>query len=394
MKKTYLCFFSMLLLAISCATPKQEIILLNRENVPVPESIGIHIIFPEMSNTSVGTVQIIRDSERMNIQSFEQAVIFSTKLKKNFSIFRLANVDREESGEYAMFLVNTIGDMDIRDFYLENLKSVHDVNFAGYNIAFFTAPTLTLPLIKTIIDVPDIDFIFTDSDSLNLLEYEVIDFDFEEIIPDFDNQTIQTTWEDLNVNISNFVGELRVHPPFTRVEGHFVKATTYASSSRLDEALDRAFELALTEISKHQIQQVISTSVAAEHFLETATVIEAENIVDNLMFSEIKLSLNFHFNIHSFVAQVELKKDLRKNSIEDYIPDIVIQDEDDDYAEMLYIYPPRDDEFLLEINSEQSNMSENEEYEESEIILEHQPTLMLMERTIFRVVEDHDNNSE
>ena len=260
MQKHIIYLFLFVFLLFGCSSQKDKIVLLPRGEVYVADSHGLQIVFPDRSLSSLGVSPILFDRERMELESFEQAVVFATKLKRNYSIFRMANLDRDDSGDFAMFLVNVFESLDLKQFYFERLVSIHQVDFAGYRISFYDYQPQSRPI--------------------NVINLFQLPSDFQ-AIP-------------------------------ARVDGHFIKSSGLASSSSLDFALDRAFEMALTELSKFQLKQVINTSLVAENFIESATVVEAENIVDDVMFSEIKLFLSFHLNLPSYVVFVELKRDTRQ----------------------------------------------------------------------------------
>jgi hypothetical protein len=189
--------------------------------------------------------------------ALEQSAIFATKLDTSFCIFRQASLERsydnQTFGDVVTFSVNVVADIDMLYDYLDFLEIVAQQDFRGYHLLFFNLSG----------SEPDLHITFFDDT-------------IEEVIP------------------------------YTIVRENLVYGVATARSTRMDIALDDAFQYALTEISMYQDLNIRAMERGIEAFSEQAILIYSENVVSNVRFSEIEAYVS---PLGAYTVKVTLVKD-------------------------------------------------------------------------------------
>ena len=227
--------------------------------IPCVSVDGVRLYFPRGTTTYFGITPKMPNQDRMHSFALEQASIFATKLDSSFCIFRLAAIDETfadtESSDYAVFIVNVIAEWDHLYTYLDNLIHIGRYDYKGYDIYFFNFVEKTPCIVVS-----------TESFEIELTE------------------------------------------PFIEVWGNTVTSTATARHRNLDDAVDEAFKLALSEISKYQDMNVKSMHRGIEYYSELATLITSENVVSEVSFSQV----DFLYDIRSHIGVYHVKVSLVK----------------------------------------------------------------------------------
>ena len=220
---------------------------------------GLHIVFADGSRTVLGATPVMNDTEKMESFALDQAVVFASQLHKSFCIYRHASLDRnfddKSVGESAEFLINIVADPILLQKYLKELNLVGSEYFQGYNVFFFN-----------------------------------------------------TNHESPDVSSNSFSEEIAVNVPSIVVNDNTIRSIASASCTKLDEALDTAFKLALSEMSKHQDINVKSMNREITSFQEQARLLNSENLVENVRFSEIKMFFKNVNNLMSYIVEITMEK--------------------------------------------------------------------------------------
>jgi len=219
----------------------------------------MQITFPKGSTTVIGTAPKYIDNDTMQQFALDQAAIFASKIDYSLCIFRFAHLGRDYDDtsydDSATFIVNVVAYVSSLYDYLQFLKVVDERDFNGYKVNFY-----------------------------NLYDVE---------------HTHQITEHNTPITLSE--------PEIVKT-GNTVTGIGTASSSQLDIALDEAFKFALSEISKYQDINIKSMHRSVIEFSEQALLMNAENIVSDVCFSEIHMSHNLTNNLDSFTVKVLLDK--------------------------------------------------------------------------------------
>jgi len=219
----------------------------------------IQITFPRGSTTVIGTAPKLSDKDTMQQFALDQAAVFASKIDYSLCIFRMAHLGRHyddaSHDDSATFIVNVVAYVSLLYDYLQYLKVVDERDFHGYQINF----------------------------------YDLYDTE----------NAYQITENDTPIPLS---GPELIH------NGHYVTGVGIATSAKLDLALDEAFKLALAEISKYQDINIKSMNRGVTDFSEQALLVDAENIVNDVCFSEIHLAFYPSNTLDSYTVKVLLDK--------------------------------------------------------------------------------------
>ena len=220
---------------------------------------GVRLIFPYGATTYFGITPKMPNKERMRNYALEQASIFAVKLDSSFCIFRLATLDETDHDNHrsdsASFLVNVIAEWSDLDNYLNNLILIGHHEYKGYDIYFF-----------------------------NFIEKEPC------------------------ITVSTELFTIEMTEPFIQVFEKTVSSTATAKHRNLDDALDEAFKLALSEISKYQDINVKTMHRGVEYYSELATLITSENVVSDVHFSMVDILYDINSLIGSYLVKIYLVK--------------------------------------------------------------------------------------
>jgi len=219
----------------------------------------MQITFPKGSTVVIGTAPKLSNTDIMDNFALEQASVFASKIDYSLCIFRMAHLGRDyddaSHDDSATFMVNVVAYVSLLYDYLQYLNVIDEKEFYGYKVNFY-----------------------------NLYDIE------------HEHQVIES---DTPISLSR--------PEVIKTENTVTGIGT-ASSSQLDVALDEAFQLALTEISKYQDTNIRSMNRGVTDFSEQALLIDAENIVSEVCFSEIHMSFNPSSSVNSYTVKVLLDK--------------------------------------------------------------------------------------
>jgi hypothetical protein len=111
-----------------------------------------------------------------------------------------------------------------------------------------------------------------------------------------------------NMLVTNHTTPFSEIIPQISIVGNALSATATARRTRLDEALDEAFKLALSEVSKYQDINIRSMYREILAFSEHAILQYAENIVSDVHFSEVDIYWSLVSNQGYYTVQVTLEK--------------------------------------------------------------------------------------
>jgi len=219
----------------------------------------IQITFPKGSTTVVGAAPQLADKETMQRFALEQSAVFAAKLDYSLCIFRNAHLSRHYDDathdESATFIVNVVAYVSMLYDYLEYLQMLQERDFHGYQLYFF--------------DLYETDQAFQVAELSDLVVVDI---------------------------------------PELIMTGNTVTGVGAASSSQLDIALDEAFKLALSEISKYQDTHIKAMHRSVTDFSEQALLVSSENIVNEVCFSEIYMSYQPENMLESYTVKVLLDK--------------------------------------------------------------------------------------
>jgi len=220
---------------------------------------GLRIIFPQGSSTVIGTAHKSLDPNEMSITAREQAAIFATKIDYSLCIFRMAYLDTdfgsERQDDSATFIVNVVADLSMLYDYLYYLKEVRQREFYGYLLNFYNLS-----------DEPELS-----------------------IVMDYKN-------------------DIELARPSLITNGNTVTGVGVAKSADLYHALNEAFKFALSEISKYQDVNIKTMQRGITEYTEQALLVDSENLVTDVCFSEIYLQQKIVDNLNSFTVKVMLSR--------------------------------------------------------------------------------------
>ena len=221
---------------------------------------GLHIVFSESANNIIGVTPKMRNVDDMFYFSMEQAAVFAAKLDKSFCIFRTATLDRlhgetDDIGT-ATFIVNVVADWELLLDYLDFIECIDSFDFHGFTIGIW---------------------------------------DVYDDIPSVYTSPLTDTIEEIN--------------PELVLDGNSVIAQATARSVHLDIALDEAFKLALSEISKYQDMNIQNMTRGIEDFTELVVLINAENVVSEVKLAEVKMFYDTTATPSAYIAKMTLKKE-------------------------------------------------------------------------------------
>jgi len=220
---------------------------------------GLHINFPQGSTTTLGVAHKSLDENEMIMITREQAAIFATKIDYSFCIFRMAYLDTENEGRQedgsATFIVNVVADLSMLYDYVYYLQEIDKREFYGYHLIFYN--------------------LYEDQQPVSITDYyDDIEFTSSYLIP----------------------------------TGNTVTGVGIAQRSILNNALDEAFRFALSEISKYQDLNIKTMQQNVTEYSEQALLLNSENIVTDVTFSDIYIQQKFVDNLNYFCVKVMLKR--------------------------------------------------------------------------------------
>ena len=212
---------------------------------------SIIIEFPEFSTTSIGISPLHPDPDFMLNYSKEQASVLYSRLQNSYNFYELMIIDYYTQKNTKNFTTN------IDDLYhnFDNLQLLHIHPFAGYNIFFFDLDNAQLPHIR----------------------------------------------ENTDIQIEKL--------PTINVENSSIIVAATAEALKLDESLDKAFELALMEMSKTTNLTAVSIIEANYYYATHDVLVKSENLLSNIRLSKIIIKQNTDKNYFYYTVRIELIKD-------------------------------------------------------------------------------------
>ena len=224
---------------------------------------SVRLVFPPGSTSCFGVSPKMPNKDRMINFALEQASIFAAKLDRSFCIFRMATLEQTygglNDGRVASFIVNVIAEWDDLEIYLRNFKHIGDHEYKGYQIYFF-----------------------------NFVEKEPC------------------------IMVIEHDDEIELSDTCLMVIDGVVISTATARHRYLDEALDEAYKIALSEISKYQDINVKTMHRGIDYFSELATLLSSENVVSDVRFYEVDIRYSILSNLGGYNVKVSLIKHFPK----------------------------------------------------------------------------------
>jgi len=236
------------------------IIMLGLIGLIQADVIQIHLLqLPVNNRITIGISPKMWDKEAMMENALGQASVLFTRMDSAYSVDNYISVQRgsaeHESSDHAQLQYNVVSDMDKLKMNYQSLLNQYDQEIYGNYVAFFAQQEIA----------EHIKFELVDESQLN--------------------------------------DELAI-----RQENGDLFSFGSAKNSKLDEALDSAFDKAMFEYSKYMGQQI--NSLQKEENDRTKTIYErkAVNKLHQLEFSRIQIEVIRNGSVIEYQVKTELRK--------------------------------------------------------------------------------------